>query len=141
MKKIPIKELQEKASKGPFTYSYNKYGGYDCMTASYDIEDFTGETVCSLDLRQFGQEPNIIPDEETNIKARSMAQLIAHCLNNFDPFREDVAIALGVMQDAPELNMSNYSHDDVALLNTAMCEAYSIIKEALKAASFVEVGE
>lgn len=44
---------------------------------------------------------------------------------------ESVRVAFGVMSDSPELNMSNYDHDDVALLNTAMCEAWSILNEEL----------
>ena len=44
---------------------------------------------------------------------------------------EGMKIAFDVMSDAPELNMSNYDHDDVALLNTAMCEAWAILNESL----------
>ena len=38
---------------------------------------------------------------------------------------EDVRV---VIYDSPELNHSNYEHDDVCRLNTAMCEAWSIIE-------------
>lgn len=34
----------------------------------------------------------------------------------------------GVIYDSPELNPSNYDHDDACQLNTAMCEAWSIIE-------------
>ena len=33
-----------------------------------------------------------------------------------------------VIYDSPELNPSNYDHDDAFRLNTAMCEAWSIIE-------------
>ncbi len=33
-----------------------------------------------------------------------------------------------VIYDSPELNPSNYDHDDACTLNTAMCEAWSIIE-------------
>ncbi len=33
-----------------------------------------------------------------------------------------------VIYDNPELNPSNYDHDDACTLNTAMCEAWSIIE-------------
>lgn len=33
-----------------------------------------------------------------------------------------------VIYDSPELNPSNYDHDDACRLNTAMCEAWSIIE-------------
>ena len=38
---------------------------------------------------------------------------------------EDVRV---VIYDSPELNPSNYEHDDVCRLNIAMCEAWSIIE-------------
>jgi hypothetical protein len=41
---------------------------------------------------------------------------------------DDMNILLGVLTDAPELNPSNYDHDDVCRLNTAMLEAWSICK-------------
>lgn len=34
----------------------------------------------------------------------------------------------GVIYDSPELNPSNYDHDQACRLNTAMCEAWSIIE-------------
>ena len=34
----------------------------------------------------------------------------------------------GVIYDSPELNPSNYDHDQACQLNTAMCEAWSIIE-------------
>lgn len=34
----------------------------------------------------------------------------------------------GVIYDSPELNPSNYGHDDVCRLNSDMCEAWSIIE-------------
>ena len=34
----------------------------------------------------------------------------------------------GVIHDSPELNPSNYDHDQVCQLNTAVCEAWSIIE-------------
>jgi len=33
-----------------------------------------------------------------------------------------------VIYDSPELNPSNYDHDEACQLNTAMCEAWSIIE-------------
>ena len=30
---------------------------------------------------------------------------------------------------APELNPSNYDHDDVCRLNTAMCELYEVVRK------------
>jgi len=33
-----------------------------------------------------------------------------------------------IIYDSPELNPSNYDHDDACTLNTAMCEAWSIIE-------------
>lgn len=47
-----------------------------------------------------------------------------------DALREVFEIA----QRAPELNMSNYDYDQVAELNAAMIEIWSILKDALKPA-------
>ncbi len=38
-----------------------------------------------------------------------------------------VADALSVITDAPELNPSNYDHEQACDLNAAMCEAYAIL--------------
>ena len=32
-----------------------------------------------------------------------------------------------ILDDAPELNVNNYDHDQVCQLNTAMCEAWSLV--------------
>lgn len=37
-----------------------------------------------------------------------------------------------ILESAPELNMSNYDHDQVSLLNDKMTEAYFATQEALK---------
>ena len=41
---------------------------------------------------------------------------------------DDLNILLGVLADSPELNPSNYDHENVCRLNTAMIEAWSICK-------------
>ena len=33
----------------PFRVVYADYGGYDCMTSSYDVYDANGKAVCELD--------------------------------------------------------------------------------------------
>ncbi len=40
---------------------------------------------------------------------------------------EKLSLATDVLREAPELNMSNYHHDDVGKLNTAAIEAYTIL--------------
>ena len=34
-----------------------------------------------------------------------------------------------IARDAPELNLSNYDHDDVCRLDAAMCEMYEILRK------------
>ena len=41
--------------------------------------------------------------------------------------RAMIASASAVLYDAPELNPSNYDHEDVCRLNAAACEAYVIL--------------
>ena len=40
--------------------------------------------------------------------------------------------AWAIAMDAPELNPSNYDHDQVCVLNTAMIEVWSILNEATR---------
>jgi len=42
-----------------------------------------------------------------------------------------LADAEAVIQNCPEINPSNYDHDDVCSLNAATCEAHSILQQAL----------
>ena len=42
---------------------------------------------------------------------------------------EDMKAIEEISRLAPELNPSNYDHDQVCLLNTAMCEIYGIARE------------
>jgi hypothetical protein len=39
-----------------------------------------------------------------------------------------ISVVKKILYDAPELNHSNYSHDQVCELNTAVCEAYTILE-------------
>lgn len=64
-------------------------------------------------------------DKEAN------AEFIVRACNSHDELLEALKDVYAILTDAPELNMSNYSHDDVALLNTEMCEAWTILKDAI----------
>jgi hypothetical protein len=44
----------------------------------------------------------------------------------------DCIMACNILQDTPELNPSNYNHDDVCRLNAAVCEAYQVLLAAIK---------
>jgi hypothetical protein len=48
-------------------------------------------------------------------------------LAEVERLRAMIASAFAVLYDAPELNPSNYSHDDVCRLNAAACEAHAIL--------------
>ena len=52
-----------------------------------------------------------------------------------DALLADCIIACNILQDAPELNPSNYDHEDVCRLNAAACEAYQILNNAIKTAN------
>jgi len=54
-----------------------------------------------------------------------------------DALLADCIIACNLLQDAPEINPSNYDHDDVCRLNAAACEAYQVLLAAIKKANSV----
>lgn len=45
---------------------------------------------------------------------------------------DTLKVVYSVLSDAPELNPSNYDHDQACQLNTACCEAHNILHEALR---------
>ena len=47
--------------------------------------------------------------------------------------------AIVLLRDAPELNLSNYDHDQVCELNRAVCQALSMIEDVEKAAIIYSV--
>ena len=46
-----------------------------------------------------------------------------------DALLGDLLAVEDIAYNAPELNMCNYNHDDVANLNAAMCEIYDILRK------------
>ena len=48
---------------------------------------------------------------------------------------DDVRTLFHVLYDAPELNPSNYDHDQVCELNSAMCEAFALCRDLLNRVS------
>ncbi len=44
---------------------------------------------------------------------------------------DDVRTLFHVLHEAPELNPSNYNHDQVCELNAAMCEAFALCRDLL----------
>ena len=41
----------------PWKVSFKAYGGYDCMSDSYDVRDVHGELVCVVDTQGHGENP------------------------------------------------------------------------------------
>ena len=54
----------------------------------------------------------------------AQADRIAKLEAEIAKLREERATVLGILEDAPELNPSNYDHDQVCELNSKMVEAY-----------------
>jgi len=48
---------------------------------------------------------------------------------------DNVRTLFNVLYDAPELNPSNYDHDEVCDLNAAMCEAFALCRDLLNRVS------
>jgi hypothetical protein len=58
-----------------------------------------------------------------------------------DALLADCIIACNILQAAPEINPSNYDHDDVRRLNAAACEAYQVLLAAIKTATTGPTGQ
>ena len=80
MKTTPIKELMEKASKGPFFYhpEYSDNGA----SAGFNV---------------FGDDGIFI----VWVEHEANAQLIAHCLNNFPKLLEACGCLIDILSDMP----------------------------------------
>ncbi len=50
-------------------------------------------------------------------------------LKERDKALADLRLVEELARLAPELNPSNYDHDDVCRLNAAMCELYEVVRE------------
>ena len=56
--------------KNKWTYKFEEYGGYDCMTDAYYIYNCNGKTICNIDLNDYTKE-----------KAKKIAKLIVDSVN------------------------------------------------------------
>lgn len=77
------------------------------------------ESLTDLDLKQAGLCRLSELSEAKGETGRLQSELFK--------LREKLKLAKQVLREAPELNMSNYHHDDVGKLNTAVIEAYTIL--------------
>lgn len=64
----------------PWEYQFNKNGGYDCTTDSYDIKS-NGKLIAELDLSWYGQSNCEAASRETLQQAESNAAYIVRCVN------------------------------------------------------------
>ena len=65
--------------------------------------------------------------------AECRGKLLTAAQADAERLASDVRIVNQLLYEAPELNPSNYDHDDVCLLNAKVCEAYPITKQAIAA--------
>ena len=63
----------------PWTYEYEKMGGYDCMTGAFVIKH-NGEEIATIDQHDFGQESCIYVKL---VEAEGWARFIVDACNNF----------------------------------------------------------
>lgn len=75
-----LRELSEKATPGPWIAKFNEYGGYDCMTDSWDVSapELRRHVVC-IDQGSFGQGVNKRPFNSPEAEAN--ARFIAAAVN------------------------------------------------------------
>jgi len=63
----------------PWTLKFEEYGGYDCMTSSYNIIDCYGDCITEIDT---GMNRDNDEEHEEVIKAKKVAELIVNSVNN-----------------------------------------------------------
>jgi hypothetical protein len=80
--------------KTPWLVEFNTYGGYDCMTDSWDVMSPEG-LVVSVDLGDYGQPLNQRPWHSP--RAKAVAYLIAAA--------PEVLAALKRLVDCPDVNL------------------------------------
>ena len=130
--KKPIKEVMEKASKGPFELYSN--GSYYEIQASFEDGHWDDE----------GYNPSIANFHGRD-KGRANATMIMHCLNNFAPMLE----ALKKAYTGIEVNRDNWTPNETvapwnpdANIQITLCAGEcQAVFDAIEAASTVEVPE
>lgn len=70
--------MDTKHTPGPWKFSFNEMGGYDCITDAYEVTTEKGEHIALIDLRQYEQviSGNMLDMPSTN-EALANARLIA----------------------------------------------------------------
>ena len=61
-------------------------------------------------------------------EANAVAAAVTKACRSYDKLVSELEAVRRVLQQAPELNMSNYTHDQVRDLNNAMIEAFMLIE-------------
>ncbi len=86
-------------------------------------------------MRRYGYEGNL---GAAFVRAHNDAKTL---LREVERLRAKLAEVHALLLDAPELNMSNYTEDDVTALNHAVNEACCMLEENVKAADKVRESE
>ena len=67
--------------KRPWRVEFDEYGGYDCMTSAYRVEDADGNYLFSVDVDEFVTEPGWDASHAENEEARRLAECIVAAIN------------------------------------------------------------
>ena len=149
MREFPVKRYEMHFGYGDGDIIEAKDGSwvtYDDYKASEDAlraenERLKQEIADALDV-QYGNGPTALEmlfDDRNALRKRvgeleqQLARVEGYPGNAADMLRlqKSVDDAYGVVFNSPELNMSNYDHDQVAVLNTAMCEVCNILGDVV----------
>jgi ribosomal protein L16 Arg81 hydroxylase len=78
-------------------YEFDAYGGYDCMTAAFDIYDPTGRHLITIDIAPFLESAPRLPDD--TIEASAQRYAIKHVRH---PEAEALAKRIVDLLNSPE---------------------------------------
>ena len=96
--------------------------------SNFQQPTFSKESVMKVAEKHGAYKEQISNDEWAfNIEDFTLESFIEAICNLTPAVSENMYSVLKILQDAPELNMSNYNDDEVRELNNAMIEAYNIL--------------
>lgn len=109
-------ELQEEA--------YNaEYHTYDYKITNQIIRKYFGKYFG-------GRAETMVMPKIAEVKAYTIEEQLAMALGTIEQQKKLIKEVYQVIKEAPELNPSNYTHDEACELNNKMIEAYGILNDS-----------